>query len=470
MARTDRPNLLYVSIDSLRWDEAGFGGGDAATTPFLRGFADRTAAAVYDRAVTPATWTLPAHASLFTGLYPPEHGLLDTSAALGDHPTLAELLAAEGYETAAFFQNGWLRVGDALRGFESGTVDAAGGGAGASSDGSPSLARRLVARSPRLRSLASTVVNDYAATVRAGTFRRPPADGPVVESAAAALPELGEPFCAFVHLNGAHWPYTPPRPHHRRFTDRSALSLFWNRAYWQRRVYDNRERTWDGSLQPPAAATETMRELYRGAVHHVDSLVERLVSRLERAGRLDDTVVVVFGDHGDAFGDGGVFGHHFSLADGVVHVPLLVRDPHGVLPSGERPELAQLADLYPTLLARCGVAPPATNSVDLADGERETAFTHFEYTDRLFEDAGDDLDAASPEAFPPRKQVAAWRSPSEKLVWYPETDEYDGPAADDEDLRAALRAHLDGLDPVAPRRTDGVSGDVRRNLEDMGYL
>jgi arylsulfatase A-like enzyme len=332
----ESPNVLCVSLDSLRRDHAPFVTGEETTpplTPFLDEFA--------------------TDATTFTGLYPPEHGVLDRGYTLGDHPTFAELLADAGYETGFATRNDWVTFGDILEGF--GDVD--------------------------LQS-------------RAGD------DGPV-ERLRDAYEETPIP--------DVHWPYTPRAPNHRRYTDRGPLALFWNRAHWQPRLYDGRHRCWAGLLDPPPEQVELLRALYRGRVYATDRL-----------------------------------------------------------PTGSDDRLVDLSDVYPTVLELCGVDPPETTSYSLlGDERRETAFCY--YTLPNGSHLEDQLATVPAERLPPRRQYCAWRSPEEKLVWYPDRDEYAGPAAGDESLRRALEDHLDRRTRV-PTGSRDVSDEALSRLDSMGYL
>jgi arylsulfatase A-like enzyme len=115
---SDRPNIVLVSIDSLRWDHVGSYGYDRPTTPFLDELAARGVR--FQNAFSTTSWTLPSHAAMFTGLYDSTHGLVDNGMQLADeHLTLAEILRDEGYETVGFFGGPYLHPTFGLaQGFE----------------------------------------------------------------------------------------------------------------------------------------------------------------------------------------------------------------------------------------------------------------------------------------------------------------------------------------------------------------
>jgi hypothetical protein len=103
----ERPSILLVSIDTLRADHVGLYGYERDTTPFLDDFARRCI--VYDRAFSPCPWTLIAHMTMLTGLFPTQHGVLSSDLALSDGiPLLAERLRSAGYQTVGLYRESWI--------------------------------------------------------------------------------------------------------------------------------------------------------------------------------------------------------------------------------------------------------------------------------------------------------------------------------------------------------------------------
>jgi arylsulfatase A-like enzyme len=101
---TRKPNLLFIVLDTLRRDHLGSYGYNRPTSPQLDAFASRST--LFKRAIAPAQWTVPSHASMFTGTYPQTHHVTQANSQLsGAHPTLAEILSAADYQTVAFCNN-----------------------------------------------------------------------------------------------------------------------------------------------------------------------------------------------------------------------------------------------------------------------------------------------------------------------------------------------------------------------------
>jgi arylsulfatase A-like enzyme len=155
-----------------------------------------------------------------------------------------------------------------------------------------------------------------------------------------------QPFFWFVNLTECHSPYLPPRP----FNDLGMLGRM--RVADEARTHLTLESIWKTSLgmrQIPADALARMRRLYRASVSAMDAWLGRLLQRLDEAGLLSDTIVIVTSDHGENLGECGFIGHCFSLDDRLLHVPF-------VTSWADFPDLASLADLPRALAQTLGLA------------------------------------------------------------------------------------------------------------------
>jgi len=312
------PNIVLVSIDSLRADALGCGGSARDTSPFLDALAARGVR--FANAFSTTSWTMPAHAALFTGLWDSTHGLVDNGQRLSDaHVTLAELLLTRGYATAGVYGGPYLHPAFGLaQGFDSWTSCMA-------STESDDERARAIAGSPT--SLAHTDVT-----------------GPTTRAAVARWAETARaPYFLFVHLWDVHYDYLPPREYVERF-----------------------DPGYDGPIDgrdvmgPRVSATlaprdrEHLRALYDAEVRFTDDVLRGMFADLEARGLLANTIVVVTADHGEEFFEHGGKGHQRTLFDEVVRVPLLVAGP-GVAAGRVVSEQVRLIDLYPTLARLAGV-------------------------------------------------------------------------------------------------------------------
>jgi arylsulfatase A-like enzyme len=300
--------FVLISIDTLRADHVGAYGYPRPTTPFL----DRLAArgVVFERATTPIPATLPAHLSMFTGLYPGEHDAYPPSGVLAaEIPTLPELFRAAGYRTAGHSEGGFVAGGFGFaRGFE------------VWSD------------------------TDYSADTDVDrTFGRG------AEFLRSLAP--GERFFLFLHTYAVHDPYAPPA---------GALGEFWPGeppAGAFEPTGENLAAFNRGQGAVDAAALDWYRALYDASIRHVDAALERLWGELERAGLAGRTVLVITSDHGEEFLEHGRLAHTQVYRESL-EIPLVVVTPGDLRPRRVR-SLVQLPDLLPTFVDLAGLEMPA---------------------------------------------------------------------------------------------------------------
>jgi arylsulfatase A-like enzyme len=356
-----------VVWDTCRGDRVSAGGYRLETTPWLRSFA--AGATVFQEAFTPSPWTPPAHASLFTGLLPRRHGLLQGRGDLvpREIPLLAETLRAAGYETVSFSSNSFVSPLTGLtRGMErvTGLYDDRWGIGNAD------------------RTLAA---------VR----------GWLEERRNAAREGPGRPLFLFVNLMDAHLPRKPPLEDLLAVSG-GAVSPGATRA----RALDQREslRHVLGIEVQDDRVLEGAGVVYDAALRFLDRRTGEMFDDLGREGLLEGAFVAITGDHGEHLGEHGNLNHVMSLYDGVLRIPMVVRWP-GRLEGGRRVEAqVRLQDLYPTILEAAGVPVPRGTGLDAAPLTeapiRPRGLTAEFYRPEVFlEDArswcGDALDAAS---------------------------------------------------------------------------
>lgn len=350
------PNLIVLLVDTLRADAAGAGPGEGVM-PGLSAWGE--GAVGFTQASTPAAWTIPSVATLLTGLLPHEHGCVDhvqTPRLLESVVTYAEVLGrAYGYETAAFTDAPWFRgsTGSLLQGFHTGSA-----GPGA-----------------RLSRSQPTASGYWLA----GT--------PAVLSPWLAARDPARPFFLLLHTFDAHDPYGERNHMHRQAGDAEV----WARHDRQVAAYDARalrtpvdrlvafltDGVARGALMRTAgdsflrdvsdamwsefrdgANAEVARRLheeYRAGARWVDSGLTGALAWLKEQGLLENTLLVVTADHGEAFAEHGTVGHGHHLHDELVRVPLWFSGP-GPFARPETHEVSVgLIDVLPTFFDWAGL-------------------------------------------------------------------------------------------------------------------
>lgn len=326
--RPGAPSVLLVVVDTLRADALSSYGQAQPTSPHV----DRLAreGVRFERAYGNAIWTLPGHASLFTGLWPSVHGAHNEHWSLDEGPpSLAERMGAGGWETVAFAGNALLSPGTGLtRGF--GHVHASWRGA--------VIEECFVLRKAGVRLMG--LDQDKGAAETVGAFGE-----------WLARRDASRPYFAFVNLMEAHAPYHQVP---RRFLER-----FVPRDVSERHLRDLsmgllRHHMIGAPLPEDPRLRELSWAMYLAGVAAADEAVGRLADLLRERGELDRTVVIVTSDHGELFDERGLWGHQTGLLEGVLRIPFVVRWP-GAVPGGRTlPGPIQQVDLVPTLLDLVG--------------------------------------------------------------------------------------------------------------------
>ncbi len=342
-ARAALPNIVLVTMDTVRADHTSLGGYTRDTTPFLAELAHQ--ATVYADATAPGDMTLSSHASLFTGYYPSWHGAhlagpkFPFGRPLGNAlPTLAGILASHGYRTLAVVANyGYLGPGFGLdRGF-----------------GIYEVVRRAIVNDRAF--LRSGVLRLFAIPGCSAELDVTFARAEEINAAASALLHTAaappQPFFLFLNYMDAHEPYVSPPPFDTLFSGR--ISGFHHDDYLAAagEVMSGKRRL------SPAERAHLVSQ-YDGAIRYIDGRVSEVVSRLKELGVFDRTMIIITSDHGEALGERNLLGHGTSVYQDQVHVPLLIKYPDRREPDVVTQPVS-LVDLMPTVLSAVGLETPA---------------------------------------------------------------------------------------------------------------
>lgn len=342
----DRPNVLLIVMDTARIDRAF----DPNVMPNL----DRIASegTRFSGAFSTAPWTLPSHASIFTGQYTSDHNThAGTKRFDPDTPTLAEALAKTGYQTVAVSNNTWVSSDFGFdRGFEEFYVgwELVQGGADL-----PTIAKsyqgvvsqaRAVGRELLSTDAPQTLIN--AAYTK--LLRKRYDDGARVtnwriDRWLSKKQDERRPFFMFVNYLEAHLEYDPPK----RFRERFLGDIdpdFADAANQDAWAYVC------GEVDMDDQEFDALSALYDAELAYLDHRIGKVYENLEKRGLLEDTVIAIVADHGENIGDHGLMDHQYCLYDTLTHVPLVIRLPEGIEHATDGDALIELRDLYPTIL------------------------------------------------------------------------------------------------------------------------
>ena len=328
-AAGERPNVVLVSLDTLRPDRLGCYGAQPSPSPRLDALARESLR--FTDAYSTSSYTLPAHGSMLTGQYPAVHGATAPEDRLDParSPFLAQMLADAGYVTAGFTGGAYMA---ADFGFAHGFDRYA--------NNDPVWARDSLRGRQLMEMGTGPNAGQHAELLRRYAT---PSIARWIEAQ-----DDGVPFFLFVHTYVVH-NYAPDRARLRKH------GLLGEKGSEARLDYDQRERFNFGETALHDEVLAALLPYYDATIEMADELVGALLDALDRAGLAGRTLVIVTSDHGEEFGEHGYFGHGKNLYESNVRVPLLVRRPGGE--AGVVADLVSLADLPPMILREAGLAP-----------------------------------------------------------------------------------------------------------------
>ncbi|MFT5442444.1 MAG: arylsulfatase A-like enzyme [Myxococcota bacterium] len=338
--------VLVISLDTLRADHLGVYGYGRPTSPALDAFAEH--AVIFEDASTTSPWTLPSHASIMTGMYPLEHGVVDQGTKMPQQVrTLAQRLGAVGYQRYAVVNSPWLKQGifGFMRGFNIFQFVQGGGSRVAPNTlVTDQVLHWLRQESPQPKFIFAHYIDIHSDYVSLPEHERL-FSGPYEGDIDGTTEQLLQLRISDELVEGCKRDFVP-----ERCLDASGNSLA------------NAIRT----SQLDAAAVQHLKDRYDGGIHQTDAELGRIFSYLEESGRLEDAVIVVTADHGEEFMEHGSVFHMGTQYQEVIRVPLLIRGPG--IPKGLRIHTpVSLVDIAPTLLHLAGARPMlGINGLDLA--------------------------------------------------------------------------------------------------------
>ncbi len=318
--------VVVISIDTLRRDHLSLYGYPRRTSPGLEILAED--AVVFDDAVSTSSWTLPAHASLFTSQYPSVHGAVRMDSGLAPSwPSLPRMFQDAGYFTQALVTHTYLsREYGFAEGFD---------------------------RHRYLREARAEAVTDRALEFLTATGDRD--------------------FFLFLHYYDAHWHYDPPAPYDTMFDasyQGEASGVWWDFKELTAETIDPKDRA-------------HILALYDGEIRYTDKHIERLLREMKRLDLYDPAMIVVTSDHGEEFLEHGAWEHQKTLFEEQLRIPLVVKYPNNEGRGLRVAEQVSLIDVAPTIAEVMGLPIPgvfAGRDLREHDGSKRELWAETEHT------------------------------------------------------------------------------------------
>jgi arylsulfatase A-like enzyme len=335
------PNIVFVVLDTCRADHFSGYGYPKPTTPHIDAFMND--AVRFTHAVTPSPWTLPSHASMFTGLYPRSHGASSKHFSLDSgFLTVAEVLQASGYATVGFSANPMVgSVTNLDQGFDA--FDEVWRNEGREG---LLLVKWVSSAMGKVKDKGARKINRH------------------VREWLATRPDTSGPFFMFINFLETHGPYSPPREFRDRFVDKDREGPLPKSVD----IYSARFVEYlTGKRDLSGRELSDLRAMYDAELAYLDTRIGELLDILRRYGLFETSLIIMVSDHGENLGEHRMVDHQLCVYDTLLLVPLAIRYPP-VFPTPARVDATvQLTSLFPTIMDILGI-PQSGLPVSFATG------------------------------------------------------------------------------------------------------
>lgn len=418
------PNIIFIVMDTVGAKHMSLYGYPRKTTPNLERIAEECQ--VYTGCFAPACWTIPSHASMFTGLYPSQHGVHEGNFFLNENiQNLVPALKMAGYQTHGISSNGLVSPTSGLcRDFDSFTdfgdraFNQFLGEKPKKGKGLDDVWNRLAAAGnikekmkiifkyatnpAKLKKLANEGSRIIKSRVNSCLNPTPFTKSSIFTEKTVTLfkefldnhsSKNGNPFFFFINFIEAHTYYKPP--------------LRWRQfSHWYNKQIVSNKVLNKQPAGPSANILEMHQNLYDDELYYLDSIIARIWDLIKNSPNFDDTVFIVTSDHGEHFGEKGLCAHALSLYNELVWVPLIIRFPESFSMKGVDSRLVSLTDLYSTLLdlAQSPLPRPETSISILKGQQRDYAISQI-ISPNFWQDLLRVKRVAVPDYFPPTMAV-----------------------------------------------------------------
>lgn len=456
------PNVLWLTLDSVRYDHTTMSGYDRETTPNIQSLADQSDSVSFSSCFSHARSSHASVPSILSGTYPSRHRTyFGNKRQFPDEvPLVAELLSDAGYETIGVSNNGYASSLTNLdRGFDKFTLLR------------PSP--RELLDSAGLKNTLKYLINIRRHSVGYSTDTHAHSAGYLTnEIAKDELREARDPFFMYVHYNETHRAYYPPLPYLDRFTDSVEMSGS-EAASFALDTHHDLLNTVANGCDLTDEEMNALRAMYDSEIAYTDELIDELFELIDE--KLGETIVVVTADHGELFGEDDMLGHKYSMHNAVLNVPMVIRGIPGLAGDG----ILQHSDVMRTLLEVAGAETETIQGVDLRTETREYAISQSGDSDLeplLEENSEYDLSKFCTEEYSviqDKKYKYVQRPDNPRLYRLPDEsanriEEYDQAAAKlDTELTKWLES--EGTS-VGTGSNVELNDSMRSRLADLGYL
>jgi uncharacterized sulfatase len=353
-----RPNVIWLTLDSVRYDHTSLSDYDRDTTPNIRALADRDNATSFSACFSHARSSHASVPSILSGTYPSRHRTYfgNRNQFPEELPLVSELLNDAGYHSIGLSNNGYASSLTNLdRGFDEFTLLGS--------------TPREILRSAGVTNLLKFLINIRRHSVGFKPDSHAHSGGYLMNQLVKdAVGDANEPFFCYVHYNEPHRAYYPPLPYLDRFTDEIEMEPA-EAASFALDVHHDLLNVVANGCNLSDAEMEALIAMYDAEIAYTDALVGDLLELIDQQS--GETIVVVTADHGELFGEDDMLAHKYSMHNAVLNVPMVIAGTEGLSDTG----VIQHSDVVRTILEIAGANTETIQGVDLRTDTREYAIS-----------------------------------------------------------------------------------------------
>ena len=456
-----KPNIILIVLDTVRSKNMSCYGYERKTTPFLDEFSSENI--FYNNAFSPAIWTIPSHASLFTGKYPSSHGALNLHRYLDSHyMTISEVFNSAGYDTISFSNNGFISIKDfgLSRGFKI-------------SEGQPHPKKKI----GRIFQKGNQWMKGLIDCGASGTNK-------FVKNLLTNRTKSDKPFFLFLNYMEAHAPY--------KNIPRKYLKMFIGKAERKKIKTTNQDRQkfLTRSIHMAEEDFLLLRSVYDVQIAYLDFKIYELIKFLKQKNIYDNSLIIITSDHGDMIGEHNLMHHSYCIYDELIKIPLILKLPGTGNQGKIIDDPVSLMNIAPTIINILGIDNEAFAnqmqenplSIDGNDYKSDYIFSECERPKNEFKDTYPDFDFSVYD-----KHFLTIRSMQYKFIWS-SNGQHKGYKIDDDpseqtnlikketELSKKLENRLfkwyNSLEKVDTKREKSINlnEDVKDRLKALGYF
>lgn len=473
----NRPNILWITLESVRAEHTSVYGYERDTTPNIRTIAERDDSTTFENGIAQSMWTPASTASILTGTYLSTHRLGQDGKGEerinSNIDTFPERLAESGYRTALFSPNPYISSATGLdRGFDTTkyittTKESFLPGSSDAVDHWISAGQNLLnADWFGVKNFKNEIEHNSTAVLQRNASRW------------LNSHKNKSPYFLYAHLPAPHHPYLPLSDYRELFFD--DISVDSDVAYnIVDEVYDGSERIkreMAEGLEFTPEEWEGIVALYDAEIRYTDDIADRLV-QVARENSDRELIVVITGDHGELFGEHGLIGHNLVLDDNLIHVPLIVAGIDGTATGSE--VMTQHIDVTKTLAKITGTDTNQFTGRDIRDPGRNYAISqrgvaHLDAYTKYNEQFAERGFTEVPLSCVRTSEYKYVESNDGDQTLYELPDESTNVASDNievvENLKSILQEESITWDETREKQKADFDNDMKERLSDLGYI